>query len=296
MAAVAWTPRAYADFKPICAYHARPTLSSPMPDDRRYSEAEIAAIFDRAAHAQEQASRGATHGGLTLAELHEVGRAAGIDPAFVDRAAAAVRTEGPTPRATKVLGQTVSVARVTALPGPFSDADWAALVADLRATFEAEGTVRVDDAGRRWSNGNLRVHVEPAADGHRLRLQTRNAQVQGQLQAGLMGIAATLGLALLEVTTGASDLPTLFGIWGLVGMVALALLGAALYRLPAWREERDAQMEAVAGRALDRAMRSAPEAGVPTPTDEPLLDLDALPDALTEDARDGSPHVQREAS
>ena len=267
-----------------------------MTDDRRYSEAEIAAIFDRAAHAQEQASRGATHGGLTLAELHEVGRAAGIDPAFVDRAAAAVRMEGPTPRPTKVLGQTVSVARVTALPGPFTDADWAALVADLRTTFEAEGTVRVDDAGRRWSNGNLRVHVEPAADGHRLRLQTRNATAQGQLQAGVMGGASALFLFVVQMSAGGPDLADTLAVWGLIAVIAMVLSGIALYSLPAWRQERETQMEAVAGRALERAMRTASGTRPAASPEEPRLDLDALPDVLPDAGRDGLPRVQHEAS
>jgi hypothetical protein len=59
------------------------------------------------------------------------------------------------------LGQTISAAHTVELPGPFTDADWNVLVQDLRHTFNAHGKV----SARRWSNGNLRVYVEPTPDG-----------------------------------------------------------------------------------------------------------------------------------
>src|SRR5690606_34000637 len=72
-----------------------------MPADRRYTEAELHAIFERAAKRQEEARRAeaASHGGLTLAELQEIGEASGIDPAHV--AAAAAELSAPKPEGEK---------------------------------------------------------------------------------------------------------------------------------------------------------------------------------------------------
>ena len=70
-----------------------------MSPERRYNEQEIAGIFKQAAEAQETAQRHLSHTeGLTLAELQEIGKEAGITPEFIARSAAAVdRTDHTEP-------------------------------------------------------------------------------------------------------------------------------------------------------------------------------------------------------
>jgi hypothetical protein len=104
------------------------------------------------------------------------------------------------------LGQTISAAHTVELPGPFTDADWNVLVQDLRHTFNAHGKV----SARRWSNGNLRVYVEPTPDGgHRFHFRTRNEGLQRRLAGGL-GIAL-MGVLLTGVLLigGAEPMPAL---------------------------------------------------------------------------------------
>src|SRR5215207_1734059 len=115
-----------------------------MSPERQYNEQEVAAIFKHAAAGQESAQRQLPQGGgLTLAELEQIGKEAGITPEYIARAAAAART-GPVMPPTTYLGFPVSVARTVDLPGPLSDEAWDRLVADLRETFQATGEVRHD--------------------------------------------------------------------------------------------------------------------------------------------------------
>ena len=92
-----------------------------MNDERRYSEAELHAIFERAAKRQEEArhAEAASRGQLTLAELQEIGEASGIDPAHV--AAAARELASPVPAEKRVLGFPAEVRRTRLITGPVTD-------------------------------------------------------------------------------------------------------------------------------------------------------------------------------
>jgi len=224
-----------------------------METPRRYSESEIAAILKQAAHDQETARTETHHDGLTLAELKEAGQAAGIAPEFVARAAASVGANASTPSPEVRLGQRVSVAHAVDVPGPFTDADWDALVQDLRHTFSAHGTVSQSSAARQWHNGNLRVYVEAAPGGHRIHFYTLHGVLQSRLDAGL--ILALMALFVVAVLLFAGDtgvLPALVT-GGALGLGAAGLYGSSAYQLPRWRRTRKEQMKAIAGRALDRA-------------------------------------------
>jgi hypothetical protein len=133
--------------------------------ERRYTDEEVAAIFERAAETAHTALPVPAVGkGMTLAALQEIGRGVGISPVLISHAARTLETAGkPTSRR---VGRTVEFDR------PLSDSDWERLIADLRETFEARGMVRYDGPFRQWTNGNLQALAEPTPSGHRLRLQT----------------------------------------------------------------------------------------------------------------------------
>ena len=242
-----------------------------METPRRYSESEISTILKQAAHDQEAAHVEAHHDGLTLAELKKAGQAAGIAPEFIARAAASVGASASTPSPKVRLGQRVSVAHAVDVPGPFTDADWDALVQDLRHTFSAHGTVSQSSASRQWRNGNLRVYVEAAPGGHRIHFYTLHGVLQSRLDAGL--VLALTALFVLAVLLFASDTGVLSALvtGGAIGLGAAGLYGSSAYQLPRWRRTRKEQMKAIAGRMLDRvAAREKGRAG--TPSSEPPSD------------------------
>ncbi len=225
-------------------------------NERRYSEEEIAAIFERAAQAQKTARRQLPPGaGMTLAELQEIGSEVGIPAELVAQAALSIAQAGrPTSRS--YVGLPIGVGRTIELDRRLSEEEWEHLVGDLRETFEARGRVRYDGPFRQWTNGNLQALLEPTATGHRLRLQTLNGNARGLMTGGLatLGVAATLIVA--SVLTG--------GLAGsLSGVVFLAafglgMLGLGAIRLPGWARLRRRQMEEVAERlALAAKSRSS---------------------------------------
>ncbi len=225
--------------------------------ERRYSEEEIAAIFERAAQAQRTARRQLSPGeGMTLAELQEIGRDVGLPSELVAEAALAI-DRGGSPTSRKFLGLPIGVGRTIELDRRLSEEEWQQLVADLRETFEARGSIRYDGPFRQWTNGNLQALLEPTATGHRLRLQTVKGDARGLMTAGLgiLGVAAATVIASL-VTGGLAGVPT--GLAFLTAM-GLGMFGIGALRLPGWARLRRRQMEAVAERLALAAKAQPPE-------------------------------------
>jgi len=245
-----------------------------METPRRYSDPESSAILKQAAQAQKTQAQETeavpteidlaeidlaetkpteTHrDGRTFAELKTAGQAAGIAPTLVARAAANVVHSTSTPPPEMRLGQPVGVAHAVDVPGPFTDADWDALVQDLRQTFNAQGTVSQSGASRQWRNGNLRVRVEPRPSGPRIYFSTLHGVLQSRLDASLLlGLASPVGVLVLLFASDVGVVSALIA-GGAIGLGAAGSYGISAYQLPSWRRMRKAQMKAIAGRILDR--------------------------------------------
>lgn len=214
--------------------------------ERRYSEEEIAVIFERAAKAQQTAKRQLRSGeGMTLAELQEIGRDVGIPSELVADAARSIERLGrPTTRS--FLGLPLGVGRTIELDRRVGEEEWQRLVGDLRETFDARGSIRYDGPFRQWTNGNLQALLEPTDTGHRLRLQTVKGDARAMMTGGLamLGVTAATLVASLA-TVGLDGLPT--GVVFLAAM-GLGMFGLGALRLPGWARLRQHQMEAVAER------------------------------------------------
>ncbi len=250
-----------------------------MSPERRYDEQEIAAIFKQAATDQESAQRHLPHTeGLTLAELQQIGKEAGITPEFIARSAAAVDRTDHTQPPRRFLGLPISVARTVDLPGPLSDENWDRLVVELRETFQARGKRQRDGSLREWKNGNLHAVVEPTESGHRLRLRTVKGNAKRRLLGGLAVFA--FGLVFLLKSAFFDPLTVKMMVFTLISVMGLGSMGLTAFRLPRWARERARQMEAIAARAVElvggqgaRALREVAPSG--------RVDLD-LPTDLAE--------------
>src|SRR5437867_4957219 len=155
-----------------------------MPE-RRFNEAEVAAILERASRAEPGSEHQRPAGeGMTLAEIEDIGREVGITPEVI-REAASVVGRGGVATARHFLGLPLGVGRTIELDRTLTDDEWERLVVDLRETFDARGTVRRDGSLRQWTNGNLQALVEPTATGHRVRLRTVKGDARTLLMAGL---------------------------------------------------------------------------------------------------------------
>jgi hypothetical protein len=214
--------------------------------ERRFSEDEVSAIFERAAEAQQAVRRQLPAGeGMTLADLRAIGREVGIPPELVDQAARSMDQQGR-PGTRTFLGLPIGVGRTVDLGRKLSDEEWDQLVVDLRETFDARGTVRSDGSLRQWTNGNLQALLEPTPTGHRLRLRTVMGAARGMMMAGLslFGVSAVSVIA-AAVSGHAAEALAATGSMLAIG-AGLFTVGAA--RLPLWARTRRRQMEGVAAR------------------------------------------------
>ena len=223
-----------------------------MSRERRYDRREVEEILGRAVEEPRPAELSAGSEGLTLAELQDVGREVGIAPARIAEAAHAL---DHTPRVDRTLGLPVSVGRTIPLPRPVTEAEWEALVTDLRATFEAAGKIHRDGNLRGWTNGNLHAWVEPDGTGYRLRMGTTkgSAPQLGAVGVGTLGMSGILG----TLSVFSAEVP-LAGAGALLAM-GIGTLVAAAGGVPSWARTRLEQMERVARRALERMEASGPD-------------------------------------
>jgi hypothetical protein len=218
--------------------------------ERRYSEAEVAGIFERAAEAQQ--TEGSQHQlssreGMTLAQLQEIGREVGIAPELVSEAAHAI-DRGGQPTSRRFLGLPVGVGRTIDLGRKLSDEEWERFVVDLRETFDARGTLRGEGSLRQWTNGNLQVLLEPTATGHRIRLRTVKGDAVSFIIGGLgmVGVAAAALLA-AALRGGVGDAGMMSSL-GFLATMGIGMFGLGALRLPGWARLRRRQMEEIAGR------------------------------------------------
>jgi hypothetical protein len=211
--------------------------------ERRFNEAEVAAIFERATEAQQTGQRQLPSGeGMTLAQLQEIGREVGISPEQVAHAANAMAKVGqPTER--RFLGLPIGVGRTVELNRRLTDDEWERLVVDLRETFEARGNVKSEGSLRQWTNGNLQALLEPTATGHRVRLKTVKGDARSMIVVGLgmLGVAAT---GFFGAFAGLGDAASM----GVLAAMGAGMFGAGALRLPAWARQRRQQMEEIAAR------------------------------------------------
>lgn len=233
-----------------------------MNPERRYTEEEVGKILDRATEADlERGAGGST--GLTLRELHEIGKEVGISEEVITQAATSLDRPAPRQAATQTfLGQTIGVGRTVEFPRPLTDKEWNRLVVDLRETFDAKGKILDEGPFRQWTNGNLQALLEPTDTGQRLRLRTlkSNARSFQGMGAGFMLGGVSLGIgSLLGVVQNAPSV-LLFGVMGAAFFLSSRLT------VPQWARTRTRQFDEIIARLTYRIDAAAIESGDPPST------------------------------
>lgn len=224
--------------------------------ERRYSEREVAAIFEHAArHEPTRHERPPGASALTLREVQRIAKEVGISSERVAQAAVALDESslaqlGP-PKT--FLGLPLRLTASVDLPHRPTEEDWEGLRADLHEIFGAPGNAQRDGTLRIWNNDHLQVSLEATVAGGRLRVVTRNPQPWAVVSGSIVALGMGLLLALALTIKGklglnwASLLPAVPVSLGLVG------LGAAAWLFPRWQSAQQRQLRAITERALERA-------------------------------------------
>lgn len=217
--------------------------------ERRYSDEEVAEIFERASDAQSTRGRALPPSpdgdGLTLPELEDIGREVGIPAHLIQQAARSLYVADHT-RGRQLLGMPIGVSHSIDLERPLTEEEWHRLVVDLRETFDARGRLRDDGAFKQWTNGNLEALLEPTRTGQRLRLRTLKGNAIRSMGVGaiMLGFAGVLTVTSLLHGDLAGALPGVL----IPLAIGLGMVGGNVLRLPAWARLRRRQMQEVAER------------------------------------------------
>jgi hypothetical protein len=224
--------------------------------ERRFSDDEVAQIFERATSGH---ALRATHAaeGMTLAELQSIGEQAGIPAEQITRAALSL-SRGEAKPAQRFLGMTTGVAHTVHLARKLTDEEWERFVAQVRETFDARGTMTREGSLRQWSNGNLQVMLEPTEAGHRVRFRTVKATAPGTLIGGLVMSAASVIGETTAVLTGVAHDVGLVVSFGVLGAIGIGTIAATAFRLAGWSGARKAQMEDLGARVTAMALEPPP--------------------------------------
>lgn len=214
---------------------------------RRYTDEEVAEIFRRAT--TDVPSRAAGEGGMSLAELQEIGREVGLAPETVAAAARSLEEAAPTPTV-RLLGLPIGVADGVVLERRLTDEEWDHLVVAARDTFGARGALRQDGGFRQWTNSNLQMLLEPAGEGHRLRLRTLNGHARRMIFGGLGALGVAAVVTAVPILSGNPELFRNLDGMATLAVVGALLLGRGIWGLRAWAARRQAQFRDLAERAM----------------------------------------------
>lgn len=265
---------------------------------RTFTEAEAQRIFARIAEKQHAADTDA--GGLSLDDLEEAARAAGLDPALV--ASAAAELDMPDTSRT-LLGAPTEVVRQRLVRGAVSDETWEALVAAARAEFGEAGIAgqvgrvrewSVGGGGRRQQGSTTRLSLEPVGADTRVVLaqSVRQTAVGFTIAGAIQAVMAVVFAVSATATADAS-------LWVPVAMMtamAVLFLGGSQAGLRLWQSRQSRRSDAFLDR-LDLLTRDAePRGDASRDADHPAGRIDpTLLDAEALDADDSDTQTRTRA-
>lgn len=216
---------------------------------RRYRDEEVREIFSLATTGSDRdRAVPAESGGLSIDELRQIAREAGIDPGRVAAAAATLDARGRAAPVRRALGLPVGLSRVVDLPREPTEREWEQLVTVFRTTFGTTGEMSTTGGLREWKNGNLHICVEPTEHGHQLRLATLKDDAIALNVLGVVTGAMAVLMGAVVTLAGKPDKAMVVA--SMFGGMALLAFGANVIRVPRWARERERQLEDLANRAV----------------------------------------------
>lgn len=132
--------------------------SDPRTAIRRYSDKEVRRLLQEAAELQEEEAghlRGGEGAGMTLLELQEAAAEAGIDPRYLQRAAARIDQGGKPGLAAAFAGTPLTITVERAVRGELQDEDFERAVMDIQRAFSGSGNASMVGRTLMWKSDTM---------------------------------------------------------------------------------------------------------------------------------------------
>lgn len=174
-------------------------MSDPVARQRKFNDEEVALIIKRAAELQQtQQTESEPSTALTLTEVEEIAREAGIDPKLIRQAAHGLDRPSETSRPSPWLGAPTSLVFERVVDGEIPIEDFEPLINEIRRTLGDNGVPSVlgrtlawtssYQGGRRRNNGRMvNVNVVSRSGVTTIRVEEEMRNVAGALFGGLVG-------------------------------------------------------------------------------------------------------------
>jgi hypothetical protein len=168
-----------------------------VPASRRFNETEVADIIKRASELQQLESTTESTTGMSLAELEQVAREAGLDPALVRRAASDLDTRVTDRRPSAFIGAPPALVLERTIDGELPVDEYESVVLEIQRELGGVGSAStlgrslvwtMHGVGRRRaSTRTVQVTVTPRNGRTTIRMEEPLGQLAGGLFGGLMG-------------------------------------------------------------------------------------------------------------
>lgn len=257
------------------------TDPSQLPS-RRYNEKEVGEIIKRASELQQLESTSESTTGMSLTELEQVAREAGLDPALVRRAATDLDTRVSDQKPSAFIGAPTNLALERTIDGEIPVEEYETLVLEIQR--ELGGVGQVSTLGRslvwtmqgvdrrRVSTRTVQLTVTPRNGRTTIRIEEPLGQLAGGLFGGLMGGlgGGTSGIA-MGIGMGVFHSPSVaVGLIG--GMVSASyLLARTIFGRTV--RNRGERMQRLMSRLAEHVATTAVRPAEPSrPAERPALD------------------------
>src|SRR6478735_6352184 len=164
---------------------------------RRFNEKEVALIIKRASELQQTETTTESNAGMSLAELEQVAREAGLDPELVRRAAADLDTRVTDQTPNRFLGAPTVLRLERTIDGEVPTDEYEPMVLEMQRLLGGVSTAStigrtlqfsLSDGNRRHASGRaVQVTITPRNGRTTIRIEEPLGALAGGLFGGLMG-------------------------------------------------------------------------------------------------------------
>ena len=192
---------------------------------RRFNEKEVAAIIKRASELQQVESTSEPTAGMSLAELEQIAREAGLDPALVRRAASDLDTRVTDRQPSPFFGAPTALVLERTIDGEVPVEEYEAIVLEIQRELGGVGSASglgrslvwtmTTHNHRRAATRTVQVTVTPRNGRTTIRVEEPLRPLAGGLFGGVMGAGLGSGGIVLGIGMSLFDsMPVALGLVG----------------------------------------------------------------------------------